>query len=107
MVQATMANKKEYKVVLFNKEARYISVLPCNTIGTAFSQKPHAKLMSFAMDVVKELASVYPNALVDSLMRVDVFQTKTGTLVVNEFESLEADHHSPHSDLEKLDLNIL
>ena len=102
MVQATMANKKEYKVVLFNKEARYISVLPCNTNGTAFSQKPHAKLMSFAMDAVKELASVYPNALVDSLMRVDVFQTKTGTLVVNEFESLEADHHSPHSDLEKL-----
>ena len=100
-----MANKKEYKVVLFNKEARYISVLPCNTIGTAFSQKPHAKLMSLAMDVVKELASVYPNALVDSLMRVDVFQTKTGTLVVNEFESLEADHHSPHSDLEKLDVD--
>jgi hypothetical protein len=105
MVQATMANKKEYKVVLFNKEARYISVLPCNTIGTAFSQKPHAKLMSFAMDAVKELASAYPNALVDSLMRVDVFQTKTGTLVVNEFESLEADQHSPHSDLEKLDVD--
>lgn len=105
MVQATMANKKEYKVVLFKREVRYISVLPNNTSGTAFSIKPHTRLKSFASDAIKELASACPYALVDSLMRVDIFQTKMGTFVVNEFESLEADHHSPHGDSEKLEVD--
>ena len=73
--------------------------------GDGFDITINDKITSFTcgeLDAIKELASAYPNALVDSLMRVDVFQTKTGTLVVNEFESLEADHHSPHSDGEKL-----
>jgi hypothetical protein len=90
MVQATMANKKEYKVVLFKGEARYISRGPTNKKGIAFSSKP--ELMDFAMEALKEFASACPNALVDSLMRVDIFQTMTGKLVVNELESLEADH---------------
>ena len=88
MVQATMANKKEYKVVLFKGEARYIFKASTNKKGIAFSSKP--ELMNFAI----EFASACPNALVDSLMRVDIFQTTTGKLVVNELESLslEADH---------------
>ena len=90
MVQPTMTNKKEYKVVLFNGEARYISTVSPNSKGTAFSSKP--ELMNFAVEVLKEFGSACPNALVDSLMRVDIFQTMTGKLVVNELESLEADH---------------
>ena len=90
MVQATMANKKEYKVVLFKGEARYISKSSTNKKGIAFSSKP--ELMNFAMEALKEFASACPNALVDSLMRVDIFQTMTGKLVANELESLEADH---------------
>ncbi len=63
MVQATMANKKEYKVVLFKGEARYISKASTNKKGIAFSSKP--ELMDFAMEALKEFASVCPNALVD------------------------------------------
>jgi hypothetical protein len=48
--------------------------------------------MNFAVEVLKEFGSACPNARVDSLMRVDIFQTMTGKLVVNELESLEADH---------------
>jgi hypothetical protein len=99
MVQATMVNKKEYKIVLFKGEARYISRAPGYTNGTAFSTKP--ELMDFAINALKEFASACPNALVDSIMRVDVFQTMTGKLVVNEFESLEADHHC-NSGLDKI-----
>ena len=87
MVQATMANKKEYKVVLFKGEAIYIFKASTNKKGIAFSSKP--ELMNFAI----EFASACPNAFLDSLMRVDIFQTTTGKLVVNELESLslEAD----------------
>ena len=90
MVQPTMTNKKEYKVVLFNGEARYISKVSPYSKGTAFSSKP--ELMNFAVEALKEFGSACPNALVDSLMRVNVFQTMTEKLVVNELESLEADH---------------
>ena len=86
MVQATMKNKKEYKVVLFNREARYVCILK-HGCGTSFSEKPHTKVMNFAMEALQEFASACPNALVDSLMRVDIFQTMAGKLVVNEFES--------------------
>ena len=75
MVQPTMTNKKEYKVVLFNGEARYISKVSPYSKGTAFSSKP--ELMNFAVEALKEFGSACPNALVDSLMRVDVFQTMT------------------------------
>jgi len=93
MVQATMKNRKEYKVVLFNREPRYISILRKST-GQAFSESPHTRLMGFAVDALNEFSSSCPDALLDSLVRVDIFQTKLGKLVVNEVESLEADHYS-------------
>ena len=36
MVQATMANKKEYKIVFFNCVPKYVSVSTTNSRGTAF-----------------------------------------------------------------------
>ena len=103
MVQATMKNKKEYKVVLFNRMARYVCILKSQ--GTSFSQKPHTRVMNFAMEALQEFASACPNALVDSLMRVDIFQTNAGKLVVNEFESLEADHNCPNGEGDKLEVD--
>ena len=60
MVQATMVNKKEYKIVLFKGEARYISRAPGYTNGTAFSTKP--ELMDFAINALKEFAFSSPGA---------------------------------------------
>ena len=92
MIQATMRNKKEYKVVMFNREPKYVAYNP-NASGIAFSIHPHTHLMSFAEYALNEFSLSCPFAMVDSLMRVDIFQTQSGKLVVNEFESLEADHH--------------
>jgi len=92
MLQATMRNKKEYKVVLFNRVPKYIAHNPYS-IGTSFSKYPHIKIMSFAANALNEFSLSCPFAMVDSIMRVDIFQTKSGKLVVNELESLEADHH--------------
>ena len=101
MVQATMANKREYKVVLFNCEPRYVSITPNNSRGKAFSDITHADLLKYAESALREFSAACPAALVSSLMRVDIFQTKFGKLMVNELESLEADHHCPKKGLKK------
>jgi len=101
MVQATMENKKEYKIVFFNCEPRYVSLLPNQGAGKAFSSAPHTDLLKFAESASREFSAGCPLALVGSLMRVDIFQTKSGKLVVNELESLEADHHCPNRGIKK------
>lgn len=93
MVQPTMKNKKEYKVVLFNRVPRYVAH-NASVMGTGFSRHPHLEIMNFAAHALNEFSVSCPFAMVDSMMRVDIFQTKSNKLVVNEFESLEADHHS-------------
>ena len=102
MVQATMANKKEYKIVFFNCVPKYVS-LPTTAyyVGRAFSSAPHTDLLKFAESALREFSAACPSALVGSMMRVDIFQTKSGKLVVNELESLEADHHCPSSGMKK------
>ena len=101
MVQATMANKKEYKIVFFNCKPKYVSVSTTNSRGTAFSSVTNIDLFNFAESVLKEFSAACPAALVGSMMRVDIFQTKSGKLVVNELESLEADHHCPNRGMKK------
>ena len=44
------------------------------------------------------LKQLVPNAVVDGLVRVDVFESLNGRLVVNEFESLEARFNSASTD---------
>lgn len=101
MVQATMRNKKEYKVVLFGREPKYVAYNPDKNFGTSFSKHPHTEIMEFAARALAEFTQLCPFAMTDSMMRVDVFQTKSGNFVVNELESLEADHYSSYSNLKK------
>jgi hypothetical protein len=102
MVQATMANKKEYKIVFFNCEPRYVSFVPSsNGKGKAFSSKPHTDLLKFAESALRSFSAACPSALVGSMVRVDIFQTKSGKLVINELESLEADHHCSANGVQK------
>jgi hypothetical protein len=44
-----------------------------------------------ACTALEKLKATLPYAITDGLFRVDIFQTLSGQLVVNEFESLEAD----------------
>ena len=65
MLQATMSNKKEYKVVLFNRVPKYIAHNPYS-IGTVFSKYPHNDIMSFAANALNEFSLIYRNSWQDS-----------------------------------------
>jgi hypothetical protein len=96
MIQAKMANNYEAKVVCFNMTPMYISKrkrgygqsIAKGKIGT------HA-LLAFAGEALNLLHERCPAALLDGLVRVDIFRTcqaRGSRFVVNEFESLEADY---------------
>ena len=95
MVQTRMLNNKEYKCVVFNGKREYVAY-NCNRSKDqdAYSEYPHKRILDFAESAVKVLAKNCPAAIVDTMVRVDVFQRANGKLVVNEFESFEADHHT-------------
>ena len=62
--------------------------------GKAFSEPPHQDLIAFAERAVQTLSHNHAGAICDGLIRVDVMQTFTGDMIVNELESLEADYTS-------------
>ena len=88
-----MVNAREYKCVLFNGRRQYLAH-NCSRLGTSYSEYPHEAIFEFAELAVQRLSTEVPAAILDSLVRVDIFRRKNGSLVVNEFESFEADHHT-------------
>lgn len=84
-----MKNVKEYKCVLFSGQRLF-----CYDRGTAYSAYPHEDIINFAENSIRCLASHCPAAILDNVVRVDIFRRNNGSLVVNEFESFEADHHA-------------
>lgn len=48
--------------------------------------------LKFAEESIVELRKNCPESLLSGLVRVDIMQNDEGQMVVNEFESLEADH---------------
>lgn len=52
--------------------------------------------LKFAEESIAALQKKCPESLVNGLVRVDIMQNDSGEMIVNEFESLEADH--AHSD---------
>jgi hypothetical protein len=56
----------------------------------AYSDENMKRRMKFAEDAIQMLKATCPEAIVDGLVRVDIFETSDGRLVVNEFESFEA-----------------
>jgi len=87
MIQPTLVNRKEYKVVVLGGKPAHI----CPTakgVAKAFSTPP--EIMQFAEDAVKELKKARPATIDDGLLRVDIMCTRDNRMVVNEFESLEA-----------------
>jgi hypothetical protein len=96
MMQPMMVNLKEYKIVLFNGKVCYIAQSPSSyKHGFAFSDKNNInEMMLFAEKTIQSCFAKCPYMIIDGLVRVDVFETQDGRLVVNEFESLEAQHDS-------------
>ena len=91
LIQPCMKNFKEYKVVVFNGEPLF--VLPCKKLGkrcTSFCDD-NQKLLDFAKSAVQTLTQNCRHAIVDGLIRVDIFCNAAGEWKVNEFEGYEAD----------------
>jgi hypothetical protein len=105
MLQPRMQNRKEYKVVLLDGKASHIAVVNKSHRGSiAYSSHPHSRLFAFAESAVSMLKNAKPYAILDGLVRVDVFETQEKEImvdkngneitqkrwVINEFESIEA-----------------
>jgi hypothetical protein len=127
MVQPMMHNRKEYKLVFFNFCFMHIANIQQKHTGeTAFSFNNHSRLISFALGALRQLKAQRPETITDFLVRVDVFETNEieffdgdnpdfpmrdfkhwrdangkycrYKLVVNEFESIEANFPGKNYD---------
>ena len=97
MIQPCMYNRREYKVVSLNNVPTYVA-----TIATGKNKKSIGgvnksfastdELLSFAAEAIERFRLNAPFAVTDGLLRVDIFQDATGQMVVNEFESLDANY---------------
>ena len=101
MVQPCLKNRMEYKIVCRDGKACYVSS-PAQKAGhrSAFSLAPHVGILAFAEHAIQVLKANIPATLSDFLIRVDVMQMNDGTLVVNEFESMEALYTSRPAEAE-------
>ena len=101
IVQPRLANRKEYKVCILSNPYTGIEREPflCThphepSDGYAFIEKyDRTKLFQFAKHA-KAIYEAKIGPLTYPLFRVDVMRLQNGKLVVNEFESLEAQVHS-------------
>jgi hypothetical protein len=99
MLQPTMANKNEDKVVLVGMKPYYIADKAINP-GHGRKSADQATLSAFAVRAVTLLKQRDPNFIADGLVRVDIFCNAQGRLVVNEIESLEANYSKQPLELE-------
>jgi hypothetical protein len=98
MVQPCMVNPRETKVVCWNGVAKWIAHNG-STRGKSISKFPHAELFRFVEMAIAELKQQCPAAIVNGLVRVDVFKNAQSSYVVNEFESLEAQYQSVSAEV--------
>lgn len=91
IVQPRMTSSNESKIILWNGKAQFISTSKKGLNG----RKTKNELMQFAELACKHLKEQTRGVfLCDGIVRVDLFCTIQGTLIVNEFESLDANYCS-------------
>lgn len=92
-----MEKKNETKVVCIGGVGQSISISD-RTKGLT-SEVSQSQLFAFAEETIVKLRECEPAFLWDGLIRIDIFKTKAGKLVVNEVESL--DSNFSHSKMDK------
>lgn len=109
IMQPTLRNKKEYKLVFLNKSYRHIYFE--NYKGSSFSNGNHERLIQFASDAIALLKERCNDFIVDGLVRVDIMESSiveeflppddllsraaylnSCNYVVNEFEGIQANY---------------
>lgn len=92
MLQPCVPNQMEIKVACWNGDAPFIAKKHRGGLRPrCFVDTTEEDVLVFATNAITRLKSSNPNSITDGLVRVDVFQLPNKKLVVNEFESLEAE----------------
>lgn len=90
MLQVRVMDRSEVKIVFLNKEFSHICSSSTALIKKNLQGFTQSELITFATEALHLLPD--DEYILDGLTRVDIFKSNEGTLVVNEFESLEAGH---------------
>ena len=106
LIQPCMKNMKEYKVLVFDAKPLYVLSSKSGKRRIAFCDKDE-DLLTFARDAVEILKKNCKHAIVDGLIRVDIFCNAAGKWKVNEFEGYEADFCTSNTDDEAHVLQLL
>ena len=64
-----------------NTNVYYSAAKDCYDRGTAYLAYPHEDIINFAENSIRCLASHCPAAILDSVVRVDLFRRNNGSLV--------------------------
>lgn len=86
IIQPCLGNKRDYKVILFNRIAQH----HWNRASGAAYCSNFQGLYQFEELALAELGRHRPETYTRGLIRVDIMQMPDKELVVNEFEGLEA-----------------
>ena len=106
ILQPTVPDPKEYKVIIYNGICQYFhqrgrSCLKCPKLGT----EEAVEVMAFAKEVYEELAFRTKRIILNGLMRIDIMRVRTkwdqkGFLKVNEVEGIDSAYGAPNHHLE-------
>jgi hypothetical protein len=90
MLQERVTHNNEVKVCFLNKRYSHIASV-ARSVRSFPGFFTEAEIILFAHGALMSLTHLEDVLILDGLVRVDVFKSNQGILVVNELESLEAD----------------
>jgi hypothetical protein len=90
MLQVRVTNNSEVKLVFLNKQYSHMVSSGGRSIVKSLVGFSSSDLVAFATEALNLLPE--EDYILDGMVRVDIFRSNEGTLVVNEFESLEASY---------------
>ena len=100
MLQPCMSSKREYKMVVTNGTVLYEAKIGSYSKNRVKGFPCKDDRINFANEVFQKFQMNCPRAITDGLLRIDIFCTASGKLVVNELESLDAAYYSTNYGLE-------
>jgi hypothetical protein len=95
IMQEKVIQNVEVKVVFLNKKYSHIAMTSTGSTRKSHGPFTTETVVKFAERALHQLSCAMPGiAILDGLVRVDIFKSNQGQLVVNEFESLDAEYAS-------------
>jgi hypothetical protein len=96
MLQERVEKNDEVKLIFLNRQFSHIAKIDRNP--SSLPPFSTTDLVEFASSILNILAGSDLTFILDGIVRVDVFKSNDGRLVVNELESLEANYYGDARD---------